>query len=87
MTYMAIIDKQNGGFMHTGRNTTTLNELKGALLEYYGSDHPDIDDGDGLVGLDKLSTMTVDELLDYGEFELESSNIPFDDNSKPMDIN
>lgn len=86
MTYLALVDLQNGGFMATGLNTTTLNELKTDLLEYYGSDHPAIDDGEGAVGLDKLQSMTAHELADYGDFAIESSNRPFNEDDTPLEV-
>ena len=62
--YYALADKQlNGQLLATGRNDTSLSELKIDFLSYLSGDH----DEEELKELDKLP---IEELTDLFDFEI-----------------
>lgn len=66
MTYYAVI--QDGGMLHSGRNTTSKEELRADLIEYV---KPDMDDTP-----DKYS---LDDVLEIWGFRLVEQEEPFED--------
>lgn len=61
--YYSLWDLQNGGYMATGLNSKTKEQVKEGLLSYYSADHDE-------KSLKSLSKMTPDEVAEHGEFEI-----------------
>jgi hypothetical protein len=73
--YLALWDNQCGGYMHSGRNDTSLEDLKVSLLSYYSPDYEGDQDWDAMQDLDAR------ELASLGDFTICSSDEKFDDDS------
>ena len=72
-TYYALWDEQYGRRMATGCNCTTKTEVKEQLWAYYEPDRKEI------FLTDNIRKVTLQLLLEIGEFTLEQSDVPFDD--------
>lgn len=68
--YYALYDLQTGNYMHSGRNATTLDELKGALLAYI---EPDIEE----IERDDINAMSVEGIAEAWELEVHTSETKF----------
>lgn len=70
MTYYALYDMQTGDYMHSGRNATTLDELKEALLSYI---EPDIEE----VERDDINAMGVQGIAEAWDLDIHTSETKF----------
>lgn len=66
MRFYSLWDRQLGGYMHTGRNSESLVELKQAILSYLSGD-TDEDE------MEKLAELPVAELADVIDCRIEES--------------
>lgn len=66
--YYALLDLQNGGYMHTGCNTTSRKELLDHLKDYIGDDLDDETD---------INTLTLTDICEMWEFEIVTSDKKF----------
>lgn len=78
MTYFALWDNQNGGYMHSGRNDTSLKELKESLLSYLNGEIGDGSPEDVALG-DKMDAYELAELAD---FSIVTSNTRFEEDDE-----
>ena len=70
--YYALWDNQCGTRMHTGRNCTNKTDVKKELWSYYEPDRKEI------FLTDNIRLVTLELLLEVGEFTLEQSDVPFE---------
>lgn len=78
--FYRLYDKQTGGYMATGLNTTSHDELAEEYVSYKSLDVDDEEDG-----YENLSTEEVIDRIKGDDFEIEESEEPFPDDS--IDIN
>jgi hypothetical protein len=73
--YYRLYDKQTGGYLSTGYNSTSLNELIEDYLEYIsnGLEDEDIDKINNMRKKDKLS------FIESNDFIIEKNNIKFNE--------
>lgn len=71
--YYALWDKQCDRMMCTGRNCTTKDDVKEELWSYMEQDREEI------FLTDNVNDVTLDLLLEVGEFDLMESEAPYDE--------
>lgn len=71
--YYRLMCFQTGSPMATGLNCQTKEEVKEQLWDYYTPDREEI------FLTEDINEVTLELLLDVGEFILEENNVPFDD--------
>lgn len=68
--YYALYDLQTGNYMHSGRNATSLKELKDALLSFI---EPDIEE----VERDDINSMSAEGIAEAWELDIHTSETKF----------
>lgn len=71
--YYSLWDNQCGRRMATGCNCQTKKDVKEELWSYYEPDRKEI------FLTDNIRKVTLELLLDVGEFTLEESEVPFEE--------
>ena len=71
--YYALWDTQVNRMMYTGRNCTTKEEVKKQLWDYFTPDREEV------FLTNDINDVTLELLLEVGEFILEEKNEPFPD--------
>lgn len=67
MKFYSLWDNQNGWYMHTGRNSESLDEVKEAILSYFSGDT----DPDEMAELEKLPVEELAAVMDVTIHEME----------------
>lgn len=81
-TYYRLLCLQGTGYMATGYNTTSEKELTEHYASYKSNDWDDTGDESNETMHEIWDKMTLEEKIDFirnDEFEIETSNEPFDE--------